>query len=138
VPGKHGAIGNGDVLTRRGVASALGITTRLDGHAIIPYADVAVADVYVAAGAGIDAVGVGGRRVIDGDAGHGHIIAEFGIDGPERGVHKGHTFNADMLAPVSLKKGRPEKSLGQRTFPIRIVFYHQFGVGLIPEGLVTA
>src|SRR5699024_3518821 len=83
VSAQHGAIGNGDILARNTQFTRLQVTSGFDGDAVIAYRNVAVADVYILTRLGVDAVRVGGRHIVDGNAFNGHIVAKFRIYSPE-------------------------------------------------------
>ncbi len=59
MPTQHGAVGNGIVLRRGSFGAAGYIFARLDGDTIVPYTNMAVADVHIFAGFRIDAISIG-------------------------------------------------------------------------------
>lgn len=82
--GKHGAIGDGDVFAGSGVLTPLQVTTRFDGDAVVADADMAIGNMHIGTGFGVDTVGVGRIRIYDGQALDGEIIAKFRIYGSRK------------------------------------------------------
>ena len=74
--------------------TCLQVTSGFDGDAVVAYRNVAVADVYVLTRLRVDAVRIGGRHIVDGNALNGHIIAKLRIYGP-----KGRVDNLHALYP---------------------------------------
>src|SRR5699024_10627521 len=89
VAAHHRASGDGDVLGRGPLRSALGAC--LDRDAVVAYVDVAVADAHVAAGLRVDAVGVRGLGgVVDAEPADGDVLAQRRVHGPGRGIPQRH------------------------------------------------
>ena len=65
---QHGAIGNRDILARNAQFTCLQVMSGFDGDAVVAYRNVAVADVYVLTRLRVDAVRIGGRHIVDGNA----------------------------------------------------------------------
>lgn len=95
---QHGAIGNRDILARNAQFTCLQVTSGFDGDAVVAYRNVAVADVYVLTRLRVDAVRIGGRHIVDGNALNGHIIAKLRIYGPKGRVDNLHALYPYILA----------------------------------------
>ena len=109
---KHDTVGNRNVFTSFPVFASVGISTRFDGDAIISYTDETIWDAYIAAGGGIDAIGVGTFgifiRVFNGNTVNYDIIAKCRIDGPKWRVDDFYVFDENVGTLKKLNKRRAE------------------------------
>src|SRR5699024_5488128 len=97
VPVDHRATRDHDVLATYALRGSLG--AGLDRDAVIAVIDMAVADAHIAAGLGVDAIGVRGiRRVGDAHPGDRHVLAQRRMDRPGGRVAQEDVPDGDPLA----------------------------------------
>lgn len=119
------------------IFATVGVAARLDGDAVVAYAHETVGDAHVAAGGGIDTVGIGPFGIFIGvfyrDAVYHHIVAECRVDGPEGRVDEFYVLDENIGTFEELYKRRTEHAAFQS--PFVIVRYFQAFVGLFPHTL---
>ncbi len=120
VAGQHGAVGDGDVLAGHSQLAGLCIATRLEGDTVVPHRDMAVRDVHIFTGGGVDPIGIGRNGIFYGYTSDGDVLTKLGVDGPEGGVDNLDTLNADIVTADGLKKWGTEKTSLQGSMKVTI------------------
>ena len=107
---------------------------------------MAVADVYILTRLGVDAVRVGGRHIVDGNAFNGHIVAKFRIYSPEGRVDNLHALYPYILTTDGMYERRTEKATVQCAMPVfigfsvkgfQVVFLLEHGLVLVDVSLAV-
>ena len=92
----HTAVAHDDVFRRTTVAT-VAVTAALDGDAVVAGVEVAAFDKHILAGIRITAIAIG-TFVLHMDIADDHIVAECGVNHPERRAEHRHTFDKHILA----------------------------------------
>ena len=143
---QHGTIGNRDILARNAQFTCLQVTSGFDGDAVVAYRNVAVADVYVLTRLRVDAVRIGGRHIVDGNALNGHIIAKLRVYGPKGRVDNLHALYPYILATDGMYERGTEEATVQCAVPVfvgfgvkgfQVVFLLEHGLVLVDVSLAV-
>src|SRR5699024_6931733 len=105
VPTPHRAVGDRDVFA--GDPAFGPFCSGFDGDAIVPDVDVTVADAHIAAGLGVDAIGVRRiRRVLDADVADRDVVTQCRMNGPGRRVAQLQITDGDPVTLVQSDQRR--------------------------------